>query len=76
MSWGRRLLGEGGFLQLLWVRNPERAAWWSTVEEGGIQWLTKTGSRSGSGDPVPAPVPDRYTGPRCYAPGGQTYTPC
>lgn len=26
--------------------------------------------------PYVAPAPSKYTGPRCYAPGGKTWTPC
>jgi hypothetical protein len=51
------------------ANKAETERYWA--ENGGLP-----GSLSGDGDPVPAPVPDRYTGPRCYAPGGQTYTPC
>lgn len=51
------------------ANKAETDRYWA--ENGGLP-----GSRSGGGNPAPVPVPDRYTGPRCYAPGGQTYTPC
>lgn len=63
---------------LRWLKD-EKATIEANIAEAERYWAENgglPGSRSDSVDPVPAPVPDRYTGPRCYAPGGQTYTPC
>jgi hypothetical protein len=69
-------VGPDGVLR--WLEDKEAAAA-AAKAEAAAYWAANGGfprSGAGSGAPGPAVVPDRYTGPRCYAPGGQTYTRC
>jgi len=68
--------GRDGVLR--WLKD-EKATIEANKAESERYWAENGGlpGTPGSRDaPLSPPVPDRYTGPRCYAPGGKTYTPC